>query len=259
MKDRGDNLSRKWETTVLWQEGFLRLCYSERVLFLSTHVLFSSLFRVGKGVKIAFKDIISSLVSLIAFLCAQANTIFCHCGIKIQPLFARHSCIFLMASLTKLRRDGRAWWVCSFKLFSTPYNQKKMYLQLELGRDYWAHVEQSNQPRVLLSLSALPLVQTLTKVKLLFLHVSGSRCPGSFLCSCSPDIRLPTPPKLTMTAACPSTSACCHPTPVLVGCFRNAWRAESLLPAGEWGYCIFRHFFKTLRWHQRLGDRAAGP
>lgn len=63
--------------------------------------------------------------------------------------------------------------MCSSKLSSAPYDQKKMYLQLELEGDHCAHVEQSNGPRVLLSLSALPLGLTLTNVKLLFVHGSG--------------------------------------------------------------------------------------
>lgn len=188
-------------------------------LFLSTYTIFSSLFRVSKGMKIVFKDKISSLVSPIAFLWAQAR--YCHCGRKIQPLFARHSCIFLMTSLTKLRRDGRAGWVCSFKLPSAPYDQKKKYLQLELG-DFCAHMEQSNQPCVLLSLLALPLGLTLTNVKLLFFHGSGGMSLVGYAqapFSCSPDIRLSNPPKLTLIASAAVPAAT---PPVLVGGFRNA-------------------------------------
>lgn len=186
---------------------------------------------------------------------------YCHCGIKIQPLFARRSCIFLMTSLTKLRRDGRARWVCSSKLSSAPYDQKKMYMQLELEGDYCAHVEQSNQPRALLSLSALPLGLTLTNVKPLFFHGSGgmslvgyAQAPFSALAALASDCQTP-----QINNDCLSSSACCHPTPVLVGYFRDAWRTESLLSVGEWLYCIFRGFFYTLGWCQQLGDRAAGP
>lgn len=96
--------------------------------------------------------------------------------------------------------------------------------------------------------TALPLALTLTNVKLLFFHGSGgmslvglAQAPSSALAALTSDCQSP---KLAMIAACLSTSACCHPTPVLVGCFRNAWRAESLLSAGEWGYCIFRYFLK---------------
>lgn len=75
-QDREDNPSRKRDTTVLWQEGFLRLHYTRPFLLLSTHMLVLSLFNiVAKEVKIAFKDKISTLVSLIAFLCAQATLI----------------------------------------------------------------------------------------------------------------------------------------------------------------------------------------
>lgn len=71
--------------------------------------------------------------------------------------------------------------------------------------------------------------------------VGLAQAPSSALAALTSDCQSP---KLAMIAACLSTSACCHPTPVLVGCFRNAWRAESLLSAGEWGYCIFRYFLK---------------
>lgn len=172
--------------------------------------------------KIAFKDKTSSLISLIAFLCAQATTILTLWHKNSTPvckMLTHH----LMPSLTKLRRDGRAWWVGSFKFSSNPYGQKKLSMQLELGDDC-AHVEQSGHPRVLLSLSALPL--TLTNVKLLFFHGSGgmslvglAQAPSSALAALTSDCQSP---KLAMIAACLSTSACCHPTPVLVGCFRNA-------------------------------------
>lgn len=124
--------------------------------------------------KISFRGIISSPISPAAFLSAQA--------IMILPLWYKNSALVCktfmhlfnnLFSLTKLRRDGRAGWVCSFTLSSVLYDQKEMYLQLELEGDYCAHVEQSNQPRVLLSLSALPLGLTLTNVKLLFFHGSG--------------------------------------------------------------------------------------
>lgn len=128
-----------------------------------------------------------------------------------------------MTSLTKLRRDGRARWVCSSKLSSAPYDQKKMYLQLELEGDHCAHVEQSNGPRVLLSLSALPLGLTLTNVKLLFVHGSGgmslvgyAQAPFSALAALTSDCQTP------QINDCLSSSACCHPTLVLVGCLRNA-------------------------------------
>ena len=66
--------------------------------------------------------------------------------------------------------------MCSFKSFSIPYNQKKMYVELELEEGYCAYAKQSNQPSILLlSPSALSLLWLLTlkSVKLLFFHGSG--------------------------------------------------------------------------------------
>jgi len=66
--------------------------------------------------------------------------------------------------------------VCSFKSFSIPYDQKKMYVQLELEAGYCAYAKQSSQPGILLlspSALSLPWLLTLKNVKLLFFHGSG--------------------------------------------------------------------------------------
>lgn len=104
------------------------------------------------------------------------------------------------------------------------------------GAEQWATC-----PAVPLS----PPSGTDTNVKLLFVHGSGgmslvgyAQAPFSALAALTSDCQTP------QINDCLSSSACCHPTLVLVGCLRNAWRTESLLSVGEWGYCIFRVFIK---------------
>lgn len=69
-----------------------------------------------KGVKIAFKDKTSSLISLITFLCAQATTILTLWHKNSTPV-CKMLMHHLMPSLTKLRRmGGLGGWVPSSSL-----------------------------------------------------------------------------------------------------------------------------------------------
>lgn len=111
---------------------------------------------VAKGVKIGFEDRTSTLVSLTAFLQAQATLIL--------PLQQKNSALLckpfmhLSDDLINQSEEGREGLVgCSFKSFSIPHDQKKMYTQLELEAAYCAYAKQSHQPGALL----LPLQPSL--------------------------------------------------------------------------------------------------